>query len=43
MMTDQYQNARLAKNNGFLVELDWNKMTEEEFEGTINEVLNNPV
>lgn len=42
MFADQPLNSRLAKGNGFLVELDWNKLTDKDFEGAINEVLINP-
>ncbi len=42
MMADQPKNARLAKDKGFLVELDWNNLSEKDFEGAINEILNNP-
>lgn len=42
MFADQHQNAGLAKNNGFLVELDWNVLTEKEFEGAIREILDDP-
>jgi len=39
---DQPLNAQLAKNLGFLVDLEWNDLTEEKLSAAINEVLDNP-
>lgn len=39
---DQPQNAKKAKAQGFLLELDWNELTEETFLRAIDEVLSNP-
>ena len=41
MIGDQIKNAGLAKYNGLMIELDWNKLTEAEFENAINEILHN--
>jgi glucuronosyltransferase len=38
---DQPLNAQLAKNLGFLVNLEWNELTEESVSAAINEILNN--
>lgn len=36
-------NAKLAKDHGFIVELDWNTVSEEVLLTGINEILSNPV
>lgn len=40
---DQPGNAKFARKHGFIVELDWNKVTEAELLEAVNEVINNPV
>jgi hypothetical protein len=40
-MGDQHLNARNAKNLGFLVDLDWNTLTEEKLMVGVMEILNN--
>lgn len=41
MFGDQLLNAKQAKNRGYLVELDWSKLTEQTLMGAIQEILNN--
>lgn len=41
MFADQPQNANLAKNLGFSLNLDWNLLTEENLLEAINEMLKN--
>ncbi len=41
MFADQPQNANLAKNFGFSLNLDWNLLTEENLLEAINEMLKN--
>ncbi len=38
---DQDMNAKQAKNHGFLYQLDWNTLTEQQLMTAIKEVLNN--
>lgn len=40
---DQPQNAKKAKDHGFLVELSWSHMTEKDFSRGIQELLVNPM
>ncbi|ODN00424.1 UDP-glucuronosyltransferase 2B23 [Orchesella cincta] len=42
MFGDQPLNAKLAKTHDFIVEMDWNALTEESFMSAIQELLNNP-
>ncbi len=42
LLGDQLANAKLAKRHDFIVDLDWNTVTEDELLDAINEVLKNP-
>lgn len=42
LLGDQLANAKLAKRHDFIVDLDWNTVTENELLEAINEVLKNP-
>lgn len=42
MFGDQELNARQAESHGFLHQLDWNKLTEEDLMAGIQEILQNP-
>jgi len=42
MFGDQMMNAKQAMNNGYLVELDWVTLDEDQLRSAINEILDNP-
>lgn len=42
MFGDQPLNAKLARTHGFIVEMDWNDLTDAKLSSGIKEILNNP-
>lgn len=42
MLGDQPLNAKLAKTHGFIIDIDWNEVTEEKLSAGIKEILNDP-